>query len=240
MNNGWIKLHRSLLDWEWFDEPNTFRLFMYCLLRANHKPKNYRGKLVQVGSFLTSREALSHDTGLSERQVRTALDNLKTTNELTIVSSRQGTVIHVNNYELYQSATNETTDQTSNKRPTSDQQTTSNNNEKNNKNEKEDISPKPPKGGKFKKPSIEECLAYAKEKGYTWDVEHFWNHHESKGWMVGKNKMKSWQSAMVTWDKNDQKFNKKQPHQPITLHEWIQRGGTVAGFREYEQKNKQP
>jgi hypothetical protein len=99
-------------------------------LKANHKDKNYKGQLVKVGSLLTGRELLSQQTGLSVRQVRTCLERLKSTNEVTIKSSKQGTIIEVVKYKNYQVMTNETTTC----RPTNDQQTTTN---KNVKNEKE-------------------------------------------------------------------------------------------------------
>ena len=134
MNSGWIKLHRGLLDWEWYDDANTKILFLHCLLKANHTEKKYRGKVVKRGTFLTGRELLAEETGLTVRQVRTSLNRLKSTNELTIKSSRQGTVVEVVNYDEYQTTTNETT----NERPTSDQQATSNKNEKKEKNEKKD------------------------------------------------------------------------------------------------------
>lgn len=55
----------------------------------------------------------------------------------------------------------------------------------------------------FKKPTIEEVEAYCNEKGYPIDPEAFWHFYESKGWMVGKNKMKSWKDACVTWARKD-------------------------------------
>jgi hypothetical protein len=128
--SGWIKIHRKILEWEWYDDANTFRLFVHLLLKANHKDKNYKGQLVKVGSLLTGRELLSQQTGLSVRQVRTCLERLKSTNEVTIKSSKQGTIIEVVKYKNYQVTTNETTTC----RPTNDQQTTTN---KNVKNEKE-------------------------------------------------------------------------------------------------------
>lgn len=128
--SGWIKIHRKILEWEWYDDANTFRLFVHLLLKANHKDKNYKGQLVKVGSLLTGRELLSQQTGLSVRQVRTCLERLKSTNEVTIKSSKQGTIIEVVKYKNYQVTTNETTTV----RPTNDQQTTTN---KNVKNEKE-------------------------------------------------------------------------------------------------------
>ena len=129
---GWIKIHRQLLEWEWYDDINVTRLFLHILLKANHKSKNYKGEIVKVGEHLTSRDILSKETGLTVRQIRTAITKLKSTNELTIKSSRQGTKIQVVNYKKYQVQTNEKTT----KRPTSDQQTTTNKNVKNEKKKK--------------------------------------------------------------------------------------------------------
>ena len=129
---GWIKIHRQLLEWEWYDDINVTRLFLHILLKANHKSKNYKGELIQIGEHLTSREILANETGLTIRQVRTALTKLKTTNEVTIKSSSQGTKIQVVNYEKYQVTTNEVTA----KRPATDQQTTTNKNVKNEKKKK--------------------------------------------------------------------------------------------------------
>jgi len=139
-SNGWIKLHRSLLDWEWYDDHNTFRVFMHCLLKANHQDKRYKGSIIKRGTFYTSRELLSAETTLSERQVRTALNKLKTTNELTIKTSKQGTVIEVVNYEKYQVIDQQSDQIKTNERPTNDQQTTSNKNDKNIKNDKNERS----------------------------------------------------------------------------------------------------
>ncbi len=129
---GWIKIHRQLLEWEWYDDINVTRLFLHILLKANHKSKNYKGELIQIGEHLTSREILSNETGLTIRQVRTALTKLKTTNEVAIKSSSQGTKIQVVNYQKYQVTASEVTT----KRPASDQQTTTNKNEKNEKKKK--------------------------------------------------------------------------------------------------------
>lgn len=54
---------------------------------------------------------------------------------------------------------------------------------------------------KFVPPSIDEIKAYIKDKGYHFDAEAFWAFYDSNGWMVGKNKMKNWKSACVTWEK---------------------------------------
>jgi hypothetical protein len=132
---GWIKLHRQIIEWEWFSDTNTFRVFLQLLLKANHKEKKYRGMVLKVGTIITSREILAFETRLSIQQVRTALDKLKSTNEITIKTSSQGTIIEVVNYAKYQLVTNEVTI----KEPTSNQQVTTNKNEKKEKNEKEVI-----------------------------------------------------------------------------------------------------
>lgn len=120
MNVGWIKLHRQILNWEWYSDTNTFRLFIHLLLTANFKDQKYQGKLIKKGSLLTGRDKLSYETGLSVREVRTCLERLKLTNEIAIKSNSKGTEIQIVNYDKYQIETNEMT----NKRPTNDQQTT--------------------------------------------------------------------------------------------------------------------
>lgn len=60
---------------------------------------------------------------------------------------------------------------------------------------KEEDKPK-----RFTPPSVEEVNSYILEKGYDVDAEAFVNFYESKGWFVGKNKMKSWKAALVTWN----------------------------------------
>ena len=61
---------------------------------------------------------------------------------------------------------------------------------------------KPKKRKKFKKPTLEELTEYCSKRGNTIDAERFISHYESKGWMIGKNKMVDWKSAVVTWEKN--------------------------------------
>lgn len=54
--------------------------------------------------------------------------------------------------------------------------------------------------GKFQKPTVEECGEYFTEKGFSEsEAVRFWNFYESKGWYVGKNKMKKWKNAAANW-----------------------------------------
>jgi len=100
--NGYIKLYRSVLNWEWFNDINTFRLFIYCLLKANYSDTKWRGLDIDKGTFITSYNRLSIQTGLSLQQVRTSLNKLIMTGELTHTTHSKYSVIKVNNYDLYQ------------------------------------------------------------------------------------------------------------------------------------------
>ena len=55
----------------------------------------------------------------------------------------------------------------------------------------------------MKRPTLEEVQAYIAEKGYSVDAESFIAFYESNGWKVGKNPMKSWRAALVTWQKRN-------------------------------------
>ena len=57
----------------------------------------------------------------------------------------------------------------------------------------------------FIPPTIEEVQGYIKEKGYHFSAEEFVAFYESNGWKVGKNPMKSWKAACVTWESNYKK-----------------------------------
>ena len=58
----------------------------------------------------------------------------------------------------------------------------------------------------FKPPTEAQVLAYAHSRGRVIDAAHFIDHYESKGWMVGKVKMRRWQSAVSNWIRNAPKF----------------------------------
>jgi hypothetical protein len=142
MNQGWIKLHRALMDWEWYDDIITRGIFIHCLLRANHTDTNWRGIELKRGQFVTSLKHLAEENGISVQTLRTHLKRLKSTRELTIKSTNKNSIITVCKYESYQSEKSEANTQTNtqaNKQVTSNQQATNiqlttDKNDKNNKN----------------------------------------------------------------------------------------------------------
>lgn len=123
-NNGYVKLHRKLFEWEWWDDINTFRLFITILLLANWKPKKWRGRVIPRGSCWTSIPELAKKSGLTYQQTRTALDKLISTGEITDKVTSRGRLITVANYDVYQSDAENVTDKLTDKN--ADNQQTSN------------------------------------------------------------------------------------------------------------------
>lgn len=134
---GWVKFHRKIEEWEWYTDPNTFRLFFHLVLKANHKPKKWRGVDVNKGQLITSRDKLAEQLSLTPQQIRTSLTKLKSTNEITIKSTNKYTLVTIENYCLYQTKDEETTSKTTsnapNEQPSNNQQVTTNKNDKNKK-----------------------------------------------------------------------------------------------------------
>lgn len=100
---GFILLHRQIIQWEWYQTPNTFRLFVHCLLMANFSDGRFEGKEIKRGQFVTSIDHLSKETKLSVKEVRTALNHLIGTGELASESCNRYRIITVVQYDKYQS-----------------------------------------------------------------------------------------------------------------------------------------
>ncbi|RLI34892.1 hypothetical protein DRO66_08080 [Candidatus Bathyarchaeota archaeon] len=81
--SGWIKLHRSLLDWEWYDDANATRLLIHLLVSANYEPKRWKGVVIPSGSIVLSWDTLSIGCGLTVQQTRTAMAKLTDSGEVT-------------------------------------------------------------------------------------------------------------------------------------------------------------
>ncbi len=210
MSTGWIKLHRQLLDWEWYDDINTSRLFVHLMLTANHKDNKWRGIEIKRGSRLTSLDKLSSETSLSVSKIRTAIKKLISTNEIASKSHSQHTVFTMINYDVYQDDDKQDDKPVTNESQTNDKRIATNKNDKNvnnEKNDKKDIVARAPK--RFTPPTDIETVSYFEEKGSTAsEAEKFWFFYDSKNWMVGKSKMKRWQSAASGWIKRNKTESK--------------------------------
>ncbi len=100
---GHIKLDRKILTWEWYNDANTFRVFVHLLLMATHKDGRYRGMEIKRGEIVTGRLKLCAALSLSEMEIRTCLNKLKSTNEISIRATNRFSVITICKYDIYQS-----------------------------------------------------------------------------------------------------------------------------------------
>ena len=100
--SGWIKIHRKLLNWEWYNDINCRLLFLHCLLMANFEEGKWRGIVIERGSFVSSLANLSQSSGLTIQELRTSLTKLKSTCELTCKPHSEYTVFIVVKYNDYQ------------------------------------------------------------------------------------------------------------------------------------------
>jgi len=185
--SGWIKIHRKFLDWEWFNKSEAVHLFMYLVLKANHKDGQWQGVDIKKGQFVTSFGKISSDTGISLQTIRTLLKKFEKTNEINIQTTNKFTIVTICKYECYQQENEPTNTQLTNEQQTTNKQLTTN---KNDKKEK-----------KFIIPTFNDVLEYCMQNNLDVDGVKFINFYESKGWMVGKNKMKDWKAAIRTWVK---------------------------------------
>ena len=132
---GFVKFHRKILNWEWYQDTNTFRLFFHLIAKAQWKNSRYQGHEVPRGSLVIGRKALALELGMSEQSVRTALEHLKSTGEITLKSTNKFTIATIVKYCDFQDVpTNEqptTNQQLTNNQPTTNQQLTTSKERKN-------------------------------------------------------------------------------------------------------------
>lgn len=99
----YVKISRKILEWEWYTDINTKVLFLHILLKANWKDGRFQGTEIPRGSFVTSQQNLAMETGLTVKNVRTALKHLENTGEVAVNRHPKFSVITIKNYDKYQS-----------------------------------------------------------------------------------------------------------------------------------------
>lgn len=102
MSEGYIRLQRSIINWEWVDDPNTLRLWIQLLCTANWKPAKYKGIDVGPGQRVASLTQLADEMGMSVDMVRTGKKHLCSTGEITCKRTQYGDLITIENWAKYQ------------------------------------------------------------------------------------------------------------------------------------------
>jgi len=73
----------------------------------------------------------------------------------------------------------------------------------------------------FTKPSVFEIKFYCEERKNNINAESFYDFYESKGWKVGKSKMKDWKAAVRNWERRDKKNPKTTSKIDQQLNEYL-------------------
>ena len=132
--SGWIKLHRCLKDKAIFDNEKLLKVFIWCLLKATHKPHEQligRQKvLLQSGEFITGRNKAGAELNMPPTTAWEYLKLLEANSSIDIKSNNKFSVVTIENWELYQAD-----DKNSDSKSTANrQQIDTNKNDKNEKN----------------------------------------------------------------------------------------------------------
>lgn len=235
LTRGWISLSRKIQEsFIWDDKPFAKgQAWIDMLLLANHEAKEFLSKnevvLVERGSFLTSDQRLADKWGWGRKKVRLFLELLEEQSMIVTKRNSKGTCVSIVNYGVYQVSENKKEQQKNIKGTTEEHQRNTNNNVNNDNNVNNNIS------SRFTPPTLEEVRAYCLERGNKVDCEKWFDFYESKGWFVGKNKMKNWKAAVRTWE-SDEKTKPVQQQKPTNkFHQFPQRPYTGQDYSSLEQ-----
>ena len=206
---GYIKLYRKLLENPIVCKDGDYlAVWIYILLNATHKemPSIFKGNkiILKPGQLLTGRKAIGAKLKISESKVHRILKCYESEHMIEQHTSNQNRLVTVLNWELYQGSEQQNEQQMNNQRTTSEQRVNTNKNDKNDKNDKKN-------NNIFIPPTIEEVTSYCKERNNSVDPQRFIDFYESKGWMIGKNKMKDWKAAVRTWERKDKENKPSKP-----------------------------
>ena len=132
---GWIRIHRKLIETSWFNKSEYVHLWLYLLLKANHQDKEvFIGNekvLVKRGQFLTSRSKLAEVVHIQENKIYRILKCFENEHQIEQQKTKKYTVISILNYDMYQKNEQVIEQQMNNKRTTNEQSMNTNNNDNN-------------------------------------------------------------------------------------------------------------
>lgn len=137
---SYIRLDRNIKNWRWWKDHNTLVVFLTLLIDANIAEHGFSGQIIKRGQVATSIPSLCNSTGLTIREVRTAISHLKSTGEVTDKTYPKYRVITIVNYDKYQDLTGKTPYRKTGKRQANDRQATAIREDREDREEREDNS----------------------------------------------------------------------------------------------------
>ena len=121
--NGYVKLHRQFLEWEWHSDAKTVSVFLHLLLLARFEDGKWHGRQIKTGQVVTSYKSIAEETGISIQSARTVFNRLKSTGEITVETTNKFSLVTITKWELYQSQEDEPTGKPTRKSTTKQQST---------------------------------------------------------------------------------------------------------------------
>ena len=226
---GWIKIHRRLLESGFWNDSYAVHLWVHLLLHASYEPRKtfFNGKIVQlkVGQLITGRKKLSQETGISEQIIRKWLDLFEINQQLTIEKTNAGSCISILNFKFYQQDNQRSTTKLTNNQPTVNQQPTNDQplyKEIEEGKEAEEV--KKEVVNKFTPPQLFDVIDYFTEKGFPIELaKRAFEFYDTANWIDSKgNKVKNWKQKMLSvWlkpeNKTQQNGQSKHSRQSATI-----------------------
>jgi len=127
--SDWIKVHRRLLNSDVWENPQTLKVWMWLLLKANYKDKQvsikigtgFEDVLVKRGKVLFGRKTASKELKMSESATYRSIKKLSSIGKITVKSNSHYSIITICKYEHYQSVKDESEQQMNSNRTAPEQ-----------------------------------------------------------------------------------------------------------------------
>lgn len=221
LEGGFVKLYRSLLNWEWYDDINTKTVFLHLLLTVSIEDSKWHGITVKRGSRVSSFSTLSKETTLSVKEVRTAISHLESTGEVARYKYPKFTVFSINNFDKWQSGASIAAGYGQGEgkvRAGYGQQY------KKVKESKEDnntilTSTIENLSTVSTIPTFEEVETYIREIGGGVDPQKFFDTYSARDWKTKKGNPLDWKCAVAYWQNTEGKFKIKPKSKSETVPE---------------------
>lgn len=197
LENGFIKIYRKILEWEWYDDIPTTRLFIHLLLTVNIKDSVWKGRKIPAGSRIISLSKLSKEAGLTQKQIRGSLDKLEKSNCVAKSATPKYTVITVLNWDSYQSR-----GQTQGQTKGTQQDKRGANKGQQNKKIREDKRREEDRGAS---PTLSNLQSFISENRLNVDAEKFFAYYERFHWRDKNGRPVDWRDKLKSWDTRELK-----------------------------------
>lgn len=201
--SSWIKLDRRILRWGWYSDINTKVTFLHLLLIASFEDGEHLGREIKRGQAIIGINKTSSDIGITPRQLRTALDKLERTGEISKKTTNKFTIITIENYSKYQRLTSDSDKHLTRKRQALDTQATTLKNVKNVKNVKNNIYIRP-HAGEFENVKLTKEELDKLQVSYSDCYEEYIEKLSSYLAQTGK-RYKSHYATLLNWIRRDGK-----------------------------------